>query len=84
MEQAVASYVKGQFLLSLIIGVSVGLGLWILGTAGLVVTGKLQITSNTADPSTFSISTASPDGLKWLAATGSGPVTAAGGPASDG
>jgi len=36
MEQAVASYVKGQFLLSLIIGVSVGLGLWILGTVGLV------------------------------------------------
>src|SRR2546430_3344488 len=29
MEQAVASYVKGQFLLSLIIGLSVGLGLWI-------------------------------------------------------
>jgi predicted PurR-regulated permease PerM len=39
MEQAVASYVKGQFLLSLIIGVSVGLGLWILGTVGLVPNG---------------------------------------------
>jgi predicted PurR-regulated permease PerM len=39
MEQAVASYVKGQFLLSLIIGVSVGLGLWILGTIGIVPNG---------------------------------------------
>jgi len=39
MEQAVASYVKGQFLLSLIIGVSVGLGLWILGTVGIVPNG---------------------------------------------
>ncbi len=39
MEQAVASYVKGQFLLSLIIGVSVGLGLWILGTVGAVPNG---------------------------------------------
>jgi predicted PurR-regulated permease PerM len=39
MEQAVASYVKGQFLLSLIIGVSVGLGLWILGLVGLVPNG---------------------------------------------
>ena len=36
MEQAVASYVKGQFLISLIIGVSVGLGLWILDLVGLV------------------------------------------------
>jgi predicted PurR-regulated permease PerM len=36
MEQAVASYVKGQFLLSLIIGVSVGVGLWILDLVGLV------------------------------------------------
>jgi predicted PurR-regulated permease PerM len=36
MEQAVASYVKGQFLLSLIIGVSAGLGLWILDVVGLV------------------------------------------------
>jgi predicted PurR-regulated permease PerM len=40
MEQAVASYVKGQFLLSLIIGVSVGLGLWILGTVGLMPNGQ--------------------------------------------
>jgi putative heme transporter len=40
MEQAVASYVKGQFLVSLIIGVSVGIGLWILGTVGLVPNGE--------------------------------------------
>jgi predicted PurR-regulated permease PerM len=39
MEQAVASYVKGQLLLSLIIGVSVGLGLWILGMVGLMPHG---------------------------------------------
>jgi predicted PurR-regulated permease PerM len=39
MEQAVASYVKGQFLLSLIIGLSVGVGLWILGMIGLVPNG---------------------------------------------
>lgn len=39
MEQAVASYVKGQFLLSLIIGVSSGVGLWILGMAGLMPNG---------------------------------------------
>src|SRR5205823_11920876 len=36
MEQAVASYVKGQFLISLIIGVSVGLGLYLLDLVGLV------------------------------------------------
>jgi predicted PurR-regulated permease PerM len=36
MEQAVASYVKGQFLISLIIGVSVGLGLYLLDVIGLV------------------------------------------------
>jgi predicted PurR-regulated permease PerM len=40
MEQAVASYVKGQFLVSLIIGVSVGVGLWILGTVGLMPNGQ--------------------------------------------
>jgi predicted PurR-regulated permease PerM len=34
MEQAIASYVRGQILLSLIIGVSSGLGLWILGLLG--------------------------------------------------
>jgi predicted PurR-regulated permease PerM len=39
MEQAVASYVRGQLLLSLIIGVSSGLGLWILGLAGLFPNG---------------------------------------------
>jgi predicted PurR-regulated permease PerM len=39
MEQAVASYVKGQFLLSLIIGTSSGLGLWILGMVGLMPNG---------------------------------------------
>jgi predicted PurR-regulated permease PerM len=39
MEQAVASYVRGQLLLSLIIGVSVGLGLWILGLVGLMPHG---------------------------------------------
>jgi predicted PurR-regulated permease PerM len=39
MEQAVASYVKGQFLLSLIIGLSVGVGLWILGLVGLLPNG---------------------------------------------
>jgi predicted PurR-regulated permease PerM len=39
MEQAVASYVRGQLLLSLIIGVSVGLGLWILGMAGAMPHG---------------------------------------------
>jgi predicted PurR-regulated permease PerM len=39
MEQAVASYVRGQLLLSLIIGVGVGLGLWILGMVGLMPHG---------------------------------------------
>jgi predicted PurR-regulated permease PerM len=39
MEQAVASYVKGQFLLSVIIGTSSGLGLWILGMVGLMPHG---------------------------------------------
>jgi predicted PurR-regulated permease PerM len=34
IEQALAGYVKGQLLLSLIIGTSAGLGLWILGTLG--------------------------------------------------
>jgi predicted PurR-regulated permease PerM len=40
MEQAVASYVKGQFLISLIIGVTVGLGLWIFGVVGLMPNGQ--------------------------------------------
>ena len=39
MEQAVASYVKGQFLRSLIIGMSSGVGLWILGLLGLMPHG---------------------------------------------
>ncbi len=34
IEQALAGYVKGQLLLSLIIGTSAGLGLWSLGTLG--------------------------------------------------
>jgi predicted PurR-regulated permease PerM len=36
MEQAVAGYVRGQVLLSLIIGTSAGIGMWVLGTTGLV------------------------------------------------
>jgi predicted PurR-regulated permease PerM len=36
MERAVAGYVKGQFLISLIIGASAGVGMWILGALGLV------------------------------------------------
>ncbi|HEY3051555.1 MAG TPA: AI-2E family transporter [Gaiellaceae bacterium] len=36
MEQAVAGYVRGQVLLSLIIGTSAGVGMWVLGTVGLV------------------------------------------------
>jgi predicted PurR-regulated permease PerM len=39
MERALASYVKGQLALSLIIGTSVGLGLWILGEIGLMPNG---------------------------------------------
>jgi predicted PurR-regulated permease PerM len=39
MEQAVANYVKGQILLSLIIGVSAGVGLTILGLIGLMPHG---------------------------------------------
>ena len=35
MERAVAGYVRGQLLLSAIIGVSAGIGLWLLGTLGL-------------------------------------------------
>jgi predicted PurR-regulated permease PerM len=35
VEQSLAGYVKGQVLLSLIIGFSAGLGLWLLGTLGL-------------------------------------------------
>ncbi|HKB19568.1 MAG TPA: AI-2E family transporter [Gaiellaceae bacterium] len=36
MEKAVAGYVRGQALLSLIIGTSAGIGMWVLGTVGLV------------------------------------------------
>ncbi|MDX6516896.1 MAG: hypothetical protein QOH73_2562, partial [Gaiellaceae bacterium] len=36
IEMALASYVKGQLLLSLIIGTSAGLGLWLLGSFGAV------------------------------------------------
>jgi predicted PurR-regulated permease PerM len=35
MERAVAGYVRGQVLLSLIIGASAGIGLWLLGMLGL-------------------------------------------------
>jgi predicted PurR-regulated permease PerM len=35
IERALAGYVKGQALLSLIIGVSAGFGVWLLGTIGL-------------------------------------------------
>jgi predicted PurR-regulated permease PerM len=34
IESAVIGYVKGQFLVSLIIGVSAGVGLWVLGVLG--------------------------------------------------
>ncbi len=36
LEHAVAGYVKGQLLVSLIIGASAGLGMWVLGAVGLV------------------------------------------------
>jgi predicted PurR-regulated permease PerM len=39
MEHAVASYVKGQLMLSAIIGTSSGLGIWILGLVGLMPNG---------------------------------------------
>src|SRR5206468_3432222 len=39
MEQALASYVKGQLALSLIIGVSAGFGIWMLGMVGLLHNG---------------------------------------------
>jgi len=39
MEQALANYVKGQLALSIIIGSSSGLGLWILGMLGLMPNG---------------------------------------------
>jgi predicted PurR-regulated permease PerM len=39
MEQALLSYVKGQLALSVIIGASSGVGLWILGLTGLMPHG---------------------------------------------
>ena len=36
IEHSLASYVRGQILLSLIIGTSAGLGMWLLGTMGWV------------------------------------------------
>jgi predicted PurR-regulated permease PerM len=39
MERALASYVKGQLALSLIIGTSSGLGVWVLGMLGLMPNG---------------------------------------------
>jgi len=36
IERSLASYVRGQLLLSLIIGTSAGLGMWLLGTLGWV------------------------------------------------
>jgi len=39
MELALASYVRGQLTLSLIIGVSAGVGLWVLGMVGLMPHG---------------------------------------------
>jgi uncharacterized protein (TIGR03437 family) len=49
----------------------------ILQMAGVGASGKLRITGSAADATTFTISTASPDGLKWLSATpASGSVTA--------
>jgi predicted PurR-regulated permease PerM len=39
MEQALASYVKGQLALSAIIGLSSGVGIWILGVVGLMPNG---------------------------------------------
>src|SRR5882724_10396898 len=39
MEHALANYVKGQLALSLIIGTSSGVGLWVLGMVGLMPNG---------------------------------------------
>ena len=40
MESALVSYVRGQALLSLIIGTSAGIGLWVLGAVGLFPHGE--------------------------------------------
>src|SRR5205814_1843198 len=39
MERALAGYVKGQVLVSLVIAITAGFGLWLLGTIGLVPGG---------------------------------------------
>ena len=36
IERALWGYVKGQFILSFVIGTSAGVGMWVLGTTGLV------------------------------------------------
>ena len=36
IERALASYVRGQLILSTVIGLSAGIGMWILGRTGLV------------------------------------------------
>jgi predicted PurR-regulated permease PerM len=36
IEKALAGYVRGQLILSTVIGLSAGIGLWVLGTTGLV------------------------------------------------
>jgi predicted PurR-regulated permease PerM len=36
IEKALAGYVRGQLILSTVIGLSAGIGMWILGTTGLV------------------------------------------------
>src|SRR5215212_3371954 len=40
MEQSLTSYVKGQALVSLIIGTSAGVGLWVLGVVGALPHGQ--------------------------------------------
>ena len=40
MEQSLTSYVKGQALVSLIIGTSAGVGLWVLGAIGALPDGQ--------------------------------------------
>ena len=40
MEQSLTSYVKGQALVSLIIGTSAGVGLWVLGAIGALPHGQ--------------------------------------------
>ncbi len=40
MENALVSYVKGQLLVSLIIGASGGVGIWVFGTLGLLPGGQ--------------------------------------------